>query len=149
MYEQVDEISKVGIPIMIQDAPLSGIELTVPFLTKMITDIEFLTCFKIESAQAASKIKALIKNCGPKLDAPFDGEESITLLADLYAGITGSMSSALLPDKIRTVSIDVLNGDKQNAGKKYNDIITIINCENRQCGCRATKEMMTEDGGRK
>ena len=30
IYEQFDEISKVGIPIMIQDAPLSGIELTVP-----------------------------------------------------------------------------------------------------------------------
>ena len=100
-FNQFNEVSKIGIKIMIQDAPLSGVELSVPLLTKMINEIENLTCFKIESAQAASKIRQLIKNCGDKLDAPFDGEESITLLADLYAGITGSMSSALLPDKIR------------------------------------------------
>ena len=80
------------------------------------------------------------------MDAPFDGEESITLLADLYAGITGSMSSALLPDKIRPVIIDFLNGDKQNAGKKYNDILPLINFENRQCGFQATKAIMKEGG---
>ena len=55
IFEQFNEISKVGIPIMIQDAPLSGIELSVPLLTKMINEIENLTCFKIESANAASK----------------------------------------------------------------------------------------------
>ena len=97
IFEQFNEISKVKIPIMIQDAPLSGIELSVPLLTKMINEIEYLTCFKIESANAASKIRALIKNCSERLDAPFDGEESITLYADLEAGISGSMSSALLP----------------------------------------------------
>jgi len=145
-FNQFNEVSKIGIKIMIQDAPLSGVELSVPLLTKMINEIENLTCFKIESAQAASKIRQLIKNCGDKLDAPFDGEESITLLADLYAGITGSMSSALLPDKIRPVIIDFLNGDKQNAGKKYNDILPLINFENRQCGFQATKVIMKEGG---
>ena len=83
IFEQFNEISKVGIPIMIQDAPLSGIELSVPLLTKMINEIEQLTCFKIESANAASKIRALIKNCSSRLDAPFDGEESITLYLSL------------------------------------------------------------------
>ena len=39
IFDQFNEISKVGIPIMIQDAPLSGIELTVPLLTKMINEI--------------------------------------------------------------------------------------------------------------
>ena len=103
IFEQFNEISEVGIPIMIQDAPLSGIDLSVPLLTKMINEIENLTCFKIESANAASKIRVLIKNCSERLDAPFDGEESITLYADLEAGISGSMSSALLPEKISPV----------------------------------------------
>ena len=146
IFEQFNEISKVGIPIMIQDAPLSGIDLSVPLLTKMINEIENLTCFKIESAQAASKIRQLILNCKNNLDAPFDGEESITLLADLYAGITGSMSSALLPDKIRPVIIDFLNDKKKEAGEKYNNILPLINFENRQCGFQATKIIMKEGG---
>ena len=146
IFEQFNEISKVGIPIMIQDAPLSGIELSVPLLTKMITEIEHLTCFKIESANAASKIRALIKNCSEKLDAPFDGEESITLYADLEAGISGSMSSALLPEKIAPVIDHFWNNEKDKAEEVYNDILPLINFENRQCGFRATKTVMKEGG---
>ena len=105
-----------------------------------------LTCFKIESAQAASKIKALIKNCESKLDAPFDGEESITLYADLEAGISGSMSSGLLPEKIAPVIDHFLNNEKEKAEEIYNDILPLINFENRQCGFRGTKTVMKEGG---
>ena len=146
IFEQFNEISKVGIPIMIQDAPLSGIELSVPLLTKMINEIEYLTCFKIESASAASKIRALIKNCSERLDAPFDGEESITLYADLEAGISGSMSSALLPEKIAPVIDHFWNNEKDKAEEVYNSILPLINFENRQCGFRATKTVMKEGG---
>ena len=146
IFEQFNEISKVGIPIMIQDAPLSGIELSVPLLTKMINEIEYLTCFKIESTNAASKIRALIKNCSSRLDAPFDGEESITLYADLEAGISGSMSSALLPEKIAPVIDHFWNNEKDKAEEVYNGILPLINFENRQCGFRATKTVMKEGG---
>ncbi len=146
IFQQFNEISNVGIPIMIQDAPLSGIELTIPLLTKMINEIENLTCFKIESAQAASKIRTLIKNCSERLDAPFDGEESITLYADLEAGISGSMSSALLPEKIAPVINHFWNNEKDKAEEIYNNILPLINFENRQCGFRATKTVMKEGG---
>ena len=146
IFEQFNEISEVGIPIMIQDAPLSGIDLSVPLLTKMINEIENLTCFKIESAQAASKIRALINNCCERLDAPFDGEESITLYADLEAGISGSMSSALLPEKIAPVIDHFWNNKKDKAEQVYNNILPLINFENRQCGFRATKTVMKEGG---
>ena len=146
IFEQFNDISEVGIPIMIQDAPLSGIDLSVPLLTKMINEIENLTCFKIESAQAASKIRALINNCSERLDAPFDGEESITLYADLEAGISGSMSSALLPEKIAPVIDHFWNNKKDKAEQVYNNILPLINFENRQCGFRATKTVMKEGG---
>ena len=143
-FEQFNEINKIGIPIMIQDAPLSGVDLTVPLLTKMINEIEYLTCFKIESPQAASKIRSLIKNCSSYLEAPFDGEESITLLADLHAGISGSMSSALLPEKIGPVIYNYLENKTEEAEIKYNNILPLINFENRQCGFRAAKTIMKE-----
>ena len=146
IFEQFEEISKIKIPIMVQDAPLSGIELTVQLLTKMIQEIEYLTCFKIESPQAASKIKSLIKNCESKLEGPFDGEESITVYSDLESGISGSMSSALLPEKIAPVIEHYLNGNKEKAEEIYNDILPLINFENRQCGFRGTKTVMKEGG---
>ena len=59
--------------------------------------------FKIEVAGAAAKLRALIEAGGTAVAGPFDGEESITLMADLDAGATGTMPSALLPDLIRLV----------------------------------------------
>lgn len=145
-FEQFNEINKIAIPIMIQDAPLSGVDLTLPLLTKMIKEIEYLTCFKIESPQASSKIRTLIESCGSYLEAPFDGEESITLLSDLHAGISGSMSSALLPEKIGPVIYNYLDNKIEEAEKIYNNILPLINFENRQCGFRATKTIMKQGG---
>ena len=65
IFKQFDILSSVQIPIMIQDAPLSGIDLSVDFLTKLIKEIEYIKSFKIESAQPSVKIKQLINNCPP------------------------------------------------------------------------------------
>ena len=83
IFKQFEILSSAAIPIMVQDAPLSGIDLSVSFLTKLISEIEYVKCFKIESAQPSAKIRQLIKNCQDKIDAPFDGEESIGLLSNL------------------------------------------------------------------
>ena len=74
---------------MVQDAPLSGVELPVPLLVRMAREIEAVKLFKIECPRAANKIRALIEAGGASIEAPFDGEEAITLLADLDAGATG------------------------------------------------------------
>ena len=42
--------------------------------------------FKIETPGTAAKLRALIDAGGPAIAGPFDGEESITLIADLQAG---------------------------------------------------------------
>ena len=72
IYTQLSRVSEVGIPMMLQDAPLSGIDLSVSFITKLINEIHNLTCFKIESSQAAAKIRQLILNCKNKLEGPMD-----------------------------------------------------------------------------
>ena len=57
-FEQFARVGEVGIPIMIQDAPLSGVELPVPLLARMATEIEMVKLFKIESAGVATKMRA-------------------------------------------------------------------------------------------
>ena len=145
-FDQVRAVGQVGIPIMIQDAPLSGVDLPVDFLVRMARQIEMVKLFKIESTGAADKLRTLIQTGGDAIEAPFDGEEGITILADLDAGATGSMTSALIPDLIRPVIVEHQCGNRDNAQKKYETILPIINHENKQCGFRATKFAMKEGG---
>jgi len=80
------------------------------------------------------------------VEGPFDGEESITLMADLDAGATGTMPSALLPDLIKPVLAHHRAGRRAEAAAAYARILPLINYENRQCGLRATKTVMKEGG---
>jgi 2-keto-3-deoxy-L-arabinonate dehydratase len=135
-----------GIPLMVQDAPLSGVTLSVPFLAQLAKTVPLVKYFKIETPLAAAKLRALIAAGGEAIAGPFDGEESITLLADLDAGATGTMCSALLPDLIKPVVEHYLAGRRKEAASIYNRILPLINYENRQCGLRACKTAMQEGG---
>jgi len=135
-----------GLPIMVQDAPLSGVALSVPFLVRLAREVPMARYFKIEMPGTAAKLRALIEAGGDLIDGPFDGEESITLMADLDAGATGTMASALLPDLIHPVVMDFLAGRRSEAAAQYARILPLINFENRQCGLRATKVVMMEGG---
>ncbi|NRA21155.1 MAG: dihydrodipicolinate synthase family protein [Oceanospirillaceae bacterium] len=145
-FEQFAQVSDVGVPIMVQDAPLSGVELPVPLLVKMAREIEMVKLFKIECVGAAAKIQALIAAGGDAIEGPFDGEEAITLLADLDAGATGGMTSALIPELIKPVISYHLAGDKKAAIAAYTRVLPVINHENRQCGFRAAKAAMLAGG---
>jgi 2-keto-3-deoxy-L-arabinonate dehydratase len=135
-----------GIPIMVQDAPLSGVALPVPFLARMAREIELVKLFKIETPQAAAKLRALIEAGGDAIEGPFDGEEGITLMPDLDAGATGSMTSATLPDLIRPAVMAHLDRRRDEAKAIYARLLPLINFENRQCGWRSCKTVMQEGG---
>ena len=136
----------VDLPIMVQDAPLSGVNLPVPLLVRLCREVPSVRYFKIEVAGAAAKLRSLIDAGGDAIAGPFDGEESITLMADLEAGATGTMPSALLPDLIRPVVTHFLAGRHAEAASAYARTLPLINHENRQCGLRATKTVMMEGG---
>ncbi|MDX1431249.1 MAG: dihydrodipicolinate synthase family protein [Gammaproteobacteria bacterium] len=147
MHEHFARVADaVSIPIMIQDAPLSGVTLAVSSLTRLALEIPQVRYFKIEVPGTAAKLRALIETGGAAIAGPFDGEEGITLLADLDAGATGTMPSAMLPDLIKPVVSSYLAGDRAESVAQYARILPLINFENRQCGLRATKEVMVEGG---
>ncbi|MCA8929252.1 MAG: dihydrodipicolinate synthase family protein [Alphaproteobacteria bacterium] len=145
-FEQFQRAADIGLPIMVQDAPLSGVGLAVPFLARMAREIPNVSYVKIETPGTADKLRALIAAAGDAIAGPFDGEESITLLADLDAGATGTMPSATLPDLIRPVLTAHAAGDRAAAMAHYNRILPLINFENRQCGLRACKVVMQAGG---
>ncbi|MAJ14851.1 MAG: dihydrodipicolinate synthase family protein [SAR116 cluster bacterium] len=145
-FEQFRKVNEAEITIMVQDAPLSGVDLGVNLLVKMAKEIENVKCFKIECAQAANKLRALIHKGGNVVEGPFDGEEGITLFEDLQAGARGNMSSAMLPDLIGPLVKNYIKGNIKEAEVEYNRVLPLINYENRQCGFRATKTVFKEGG---
>jgi len=136
----------ISIPIMVQDAPVAGTPLSVPFLARMAKEIGNLSYFKIEVPQAAAKLRALIEAGGEAIQGPWDGEEAITLMADLDAGATGAMTGGGYPDGIRQIVDAYFAGDRPAAMDAYQRWLPLINFENRQCGLAACKVLMKEGG---
>jgi dihydrodipicolinate synthase/N-acetylneuraminate lyase len=136
----------ISIPIMIQDAPVAGTVLSAALLARMAREIEQVKYFKIETAGAASKLREMIALGGDAIEGPWDGEEAITLLADLDAGATGSMTGGGYPDGIRTIIDPYLAGRREEAVAAYARWLPLINYENRQCGLLAAKALMREGG---
>ena len=136
----------LAIPVMIQDAPVSGTVLPAPLLARMAREIEQVAYFKIETAAAASKLRELIRLGGDAIEGPWDGEEGITLLADLEAGATGAMTGGGFPDGIRRIVDAHRAGRRTEAVDAYARWLPLINFENRQAGLLAAKALMQEGG---
>lgn len=136
----------IEIPIMIQDAPLSGVNLSAGFLAHLAQTIPQVQYAKLETPGTAAKLRAVIEQAGDKLPGPFDGEESITLIPDLDAGATGTMPSSMIPEILRQVVGQYREGQRDAAIALYERWLPLINYENKQCGLRATKVLMHEGG---
>ena len=134
------------IPIMIQDAPVSGTPMSAAFLARMATEIEHVRYFKIETPGAATKLRELIRLGGAAIEGPWDGEEGITLLADLDAGATGAMTGGGYPDGMRRIVDAHAAGRRDEAVAEYGRWLPLINHENRQCGLLAAKALMQAGG---
>jgi 4-hydroxy-tetrahydrodipicolinate synthase len=136
----------IGIPIMIQDAPVAGTPLSAALLARMARDIANVSYFKIEVPYAANKLRDLIAQGGDAIIGPWDGEEAITLMADLEAGATGAMTGGGYPDGIRQILDPWTRGDRDEAAAAYQRWLPLINYENRQSGLLGAKSLMAEGG---
>ncbi len=136
----------INIPIMIQDAPVSGTPLSAAFLARMAKEITNVCYFKIETPGAASKLRELIRLGGDAIEGPWDGEEAITLLPDLHAGATGAMTGGGYPDGIRTIMDAWQAGKHEEAADAYQRWLPLINYENRQGGILTAKALMKAGG---
>ena len=134
------------IPVMVQDAPVSGTTLSVDFLVRLARELEQVAYFKIETPGAASKLRELIRLGGDAIEGPWDGEEAITLLPDLDAGATGAMTGGAYPDGIRQIVDAYAAGRRDEAVEHYQRWLPLINFENRQGGLLSAKALMKEGG---
>lgn len=136
----------LDIPVMVQDAPIAGTPMSAAFLARMARELDQVRYFKIETAGAASKLRELMELGGSAIEGPWDGEEAITLLADLDAGATGAMTGGAYPDGIRTIVDAHARGDREAAVQAYGRWLPLINYENRQAGILTAKALMKAGG---
>jgi 4-hydroxy-tetrahydrodipicolinate synthase/2-keto-3-deoxy-L-arabinonate dehydratase len=147
IYDFFAELSAaLRIPVMIQDAPVSGTVLSAPLLARMAKELQRVAYFKIESAGATTKLRELVRLGGGAIEGPWDGEEGITLFADLEAGATGTMTGGGYVDGIRQIVDPYFAGNREQAFAAYQRWLPLINYENRQCGLLACKALMKEGG---
>ncbi len=132
---------------MVQDAPLSGVALSVPFLVRLAKEVPLVRYFKIEVPGTAGKLRGLIEAGGAAIDGPFDGEE-----VDHADGRSrrrrhrhDAQRAAARPDQAGAHAFPQ-GGNRTDAAALYARILPLINFENRQCGLRATKAVMMEGG---
>ena len=146
-YEFCQRVSDaIDIPIMIQDALVSGTTLPVSFLVRMAREIEQVRYFKIEVSGTTSKLGELVRLGGDAIEGPWDGEGGITLLPDLDAGATGSMPGGAFPDGIRAIIDAHVAGRRAEAVAAYRRWLPLINYESRQGWLMACKALMKEGG---
>ena len=67
----------ISIPVMVQDAPISGTTLPAPVMARLAREIANLRYFKIETAQAAAKLRELIRLGGEAIEGPWDGRKAL------------------------------------------------------------------------
>jgi 2-keto-3-deoxy-L-arabinonate dehydratase len=136
----------IDIPVMIQDAPVAGTPLPIALLARIAREMSNVRYFKVEVPMAAGKLRDLIAAGGSAIEGPWDGEEAITLMADLDAGATGAMTGGGYPDGIRQIIDPFMAGRRDGAVAAYARWLPLINYENRQCGLNACKALMREGG---
>ncbi|MCH8890763.1 MAG: CHAT domain-containing protein [Myxococcales bacterium] len=97
-------------------------------------------CVMDHVGYVVSDIGAVITDCRNR-GFRFDGEEAITLLADLDAGATGAMTGGGYPDGIRRIFDAFHAGDRETAVLEYGRWLPLINYENRQGGILTAYEV--------
>jgi 4-hydroxy-tetrahydrodipicolinate synthase len=135
-----------ALPIIVQDSPVSGTPLSVDLLASLAETIPTIAYFKLETADATVKLRALLDAGGRGILGPFDGEEGVNLAPDLDAGATGTMPSAMIPDILGEVVRRHRGGERDAARALYEHWLPLILYENRLCGLRATKVLMHVGG---
>lgn len=67
----------IDIPILVQDAPVSGTAMPAACLARMAQEIEHLAYLKVETPGAANKLRELIRLGDEAIEGPWDGEEAV------------------------------------------------------------------------
>lgn len=136
----------LDIDIMVQDAPMSPTLMSTDLLARLAAEIPQVRHVKIEMPRTAAKVRALAAAAGETLPGIYDGEEAVTLVPDLDAGVQATMSSAMVPEVLARVVADYHAGRRDQAVAEWERALPLLHYENRQCGLAGAKHLLQVGG---
>lgn len=119
----------VGIPVMVQDAPLmSGVPIGAPLIARMARELEQVRYVKVEAPPTAPKISAILDNN----DAPpvlFGGLNGQFLIEELDRGAVGTMPGSDLTAAFVAMWDLWKAGDRAGARREFARYLPLIRYE--------------------
>lgn len=81
----------VKIPVMVQDHPVSGVAMNADFLSRLASEIEGVSYFKLECTQSPFKMARVLAQAGKRVKALFGGESGIYFIEEYERGGRGAL----------------------------------------------------------
>lgn len=119
----------VGIPIMVQDAPLmTQVPMGADLLARMARELPHVRMVKVEAPPTASKVSKLRELAGDDL-ALFGGLNGHFLLEELARGAVGTMPGGDMTDVFRLIWDAWHRGDRAQARARFEQALPLIRYE--------------------
>lgn len=136
----------VKIPVMVQDHPVSGVAMNADFLTKLATEIENVSYFKLEFTQSPFKMARVIGQARRAVKGMFGGESGIYFIEEYERGGRGTMPACYLP-RVFTETMRLLDEGKVDAAHAYFDpYMPLLNFELRMANRNLWKCILKDLG---
>lgn len=149
LLQYMDQISRaVDVPVILQDAPVSGVELSVDVLANIAVQAAHVRYFKLETQDALAKIAALTGNeqLHGAMDGAWGGDCAVNLVYELDAGATGTMPGAGFADAVVRMLRAYRSGDRSACVELYRAWLPLLHMERRITGLQTSKVLMKAGG---
>jgi 2-keto-3-deoxy-L-arabinonate dehydratase len=118
--------SKVGSPIVVQDAPgMSGLELSVELLLRLAHEVEHVVALKVEAEPSAPKIDRVVRALDAEV-AVLGGGAGLDVLHELDRGAHGTMPGAALADAFLRVWTLHRAGRREDARREFERLLPLL-----------------------
>ncbi len=136
----------VGIPVMVQDHPVSGVPMSAEFLARLGMEVENLSYFKLEFTQTPYKIGRVLALAGSAVKGMFGGESGVYLLEEYERGGRGTMPGCYMP-RVYSETFRLLEaGEVERAHQFFTPYVPLINFELRLANRNVSKCILKQLG---
>ena len=136
----------VNIPVMVQDHPVSGVAMNADFLTRLTSEIENVSYFKLEFTQSPFKMARVLANAAGKVKALFGGESGIYFIEEYERGGRGTMPACYLPRVFSETWGRLEAGDIDGAHAVFDRYVPLLNFELRMANRNLWKCILKQLG---
>lgn len=134
----------IGIPVVVQDEPVStGVLMAPELLVRIATEVPACRYVKLEEAPTPTKITAMRRLPGGDRARIFGGQNAMYFYEELSRGAVGIMTGAAIPDVLVRIFTAFRQGNRAGAAAIFDRYASYIRYEGQQgVGLALRKELL-------